>query len=94
MNALASRKQLLLAESELNRLQLVYEWEKMADGVRSVAERARTISSLATAAASLISGLAAFRRTKSEKLSWWQTLLKGAQLARSLWSEFGPQPKA
>ena len=65
MNPLESRKQLLIAESELNRAQLVQEWQTMADGVRSVADRARTVSSLASAAASLIAGLASFRRVRS-----------------------------
>ena len=98
MNPLELRKQLLIAESELNRAQLVQEWQTMADGVRSVADRARTINCLASAAASLIAGLASFRRTGSapagEKPSWWQTLLKGAQLAGLLWSEFRQRPKS
>jgi hypothetical protein len=98
MNPLESRKQLLIAESELNRAQLVQEWQTMADGVRSVADRARTISSLALAAVSLIASLASFRRARSapagEKPSWWQTLLQGAQLAGLLWSEFHPRPKS
>ena len=98
LNPLELRKQLLIAESELNRAQLVQEWQTMADGVRSVADRARTISFLASAAASLIAGLAPFRRTGSapagEKPSWWQTLLKGAQLAGLLWSEFRQRPKS
>ena len=98
MNPLESRKQLLIAESELNRAQLVQEWQTMADGVRSVADRASTISSLASAAALLIAGLASFRGTRSapagEKPSWWQNLLKGAQLAGLLWSEFRSRPKS
>ena len=98
MNPLELRKQFLLAESELNRAQLVQEWQTMADGVRSVADRARTISFLASAAASLIAGLASFRRGKSApadgKPSWWQTLRKGAQLAGLLWSEFRLRPKS
>jgi len=98
MNPLESRKQLLVAESELNRAQLVQEWQTMADGVRSVADRTRTVSSLALAAASLIAGLGFFRRTRSapgdERPSWWQTILKGAPLAGSLWSKFRPRPKS
>jgi len=98
MNPLELRKQFLLAESELNRAQLVQEWQTMADGVRSVADRARTVSSLASAAASLIAGLASFRRTRSApgdgKPSWWQTFLKGAPLTGSLWSKFRPRPKS
>jgi hypothetical protein len=95
LNPLASRKQLLIAESELNRAQLVEEWQAMADGVRSVADRAGTIVSIVSVAAPLIAGLASFRRGKpvdaEVKPSWWQTLLKGARLAGSLWSEFRPQ---
>jgi hypothetical protein len=98
MNPLEARKQLLIAESELNRFQLVQEWRSMADDVRSIAHRARSIRALALAAASLISGLVYFRPAKSapagEKLSWWQTLVKAAQLAGSLWVEFCPRPKS
>jgi hypothetical protein len=95
MNPLESRKQLLIAESELNRAQLVQEWQTMADEVHSLTIQARTINSIVSAAASLIAGLASFRRKKSapvaEKTSWWQTILKGTQLAGSFWSEFRPQ---
>jgi hypothetical protein len=95
MNPLASRKQLLIAESELNRAELVQEWQMMADEVHSLANQARTFSSFASAAASLVAGLASFRRKKpapaAEKPSWLQTILKGAQLAGSLWSKFRPQ---
>jgi hypothetical protein len=95
MNPLESRKQLLIAESELNRAQLVQEWQAMADGVRSVADQARTISSVASAAASLVASLASFRRKKSapaaEKPSWLQTILKGAGLISTVWQAFRSQ---
>jgi negative regulator of sigma E activity len=92
LNPLESRKQLLIAESELNRAQLVQEWQAMADGVRSVADRARTLGSAASAAAALVAGLASFRRKKSapaaEKPSWLQTLFKGAELISTIWQAF------
>jgi negative regulator of sigma E activity len=92
MNPLESRKQLLIAESELNRAQLAHELQTMAQEVRSFVNQARTIGSYASAAASLVAGLAVFRRKKTtaaaEKPSWLQTILNGAQLAGSLWSEF------
>jgi HPt (histidine-containing phosphotransfer) domain-containing protein len=95
MNSLDSRKQLLIAESELNRAQLVQEWRVMASEVHALADQARTISSIASAVATLVAGLSSFRRKKSapaaEKPSWWQTLLKGAGLASSFWSEFRQQ---
>ena len=43
MNPLESRKQLLIAESELNRAQLVQEWQTMTDEVHSLVNQARTI---------------------------------------------------
>ena len=92
MNPLASRKRLLIAESELNRAQLVQAWQTMADDVHALAERARTIRSLVSAAASLIAGLMAIGRKKSvpsvDKTSWWQTALKGVGLFGTFWSEF------
>ena len=95
LNPLESRKQLLIAESELNRVQLVQEWQTMADGVRSVADRARTISSVASAAASLIAGLASFRRGKpvdaGAKPSWLKTILKGAGQISTFWLAFRSQ---
>ena len=96
MNQLASRKKLLIAESELNRTQMVQELQTMADKVHSLASQARTVSSIASAAVSLVAGLASFRRKKEpapvvEKSSWLQTVLKGARLAISLWQAFRPQ---
>jgi phage gp46-like protein len=98
MSSLALRKQLLIAESELNRAELVEESQSLAAEVRSLAVRARTLRSLASATASLIVSLMSSLRAKSapaqENHSWWRTFLKGAQLAGSLWMEFCPRPKS
>jgi hypothetical protein len=95
MNSFKSRKQLLIAESELNRAQLVQELEIIKDKVHSLANQARTISSLASAAATLIAGLAFLRRKKSapvaEKPSWLQTIVKGAGLVSTIWTAFRSQ---
>jgi hypothetical protein len=95
LNPLKSRKQLLIAESELNRAQLVQEWQAMADGVRSVADRASTLSSIASSAVSLIAGLASFRHAKpvdaGAKPSWLKTILKGAGQISTLWLAFRSQ---
>jgi negative regulator of sigma E activity len=97
MNPLKSRKQLLIAESELNRAQLIQELETIKDEVRSLANQARTITSIASAAATLIAGVAAMRRKKSapaeEKPSWLQTIVKGAGLVSTLWSAFRSQSR-
>jgi hypothetical protein len=92
MTPLESRKLLLLAESELNRAQLLQEWQTLADEARALVRRVGTISSMAAAVASFVVGLTAGRRPAAapapEKPTWWRTLLKGASLAGSLWSEF------
>ena len=92
MNALASRKKLLIAESELNRAHLIQEWLAVTGDVQVLAHRVKTIGSLASVAASVISVFGWLRNSKpapaAEKPSWLQTLLKGAQLAGSFWSEF------
>ena len=92
VNPLESRKRLLVAESELNRAQLVHEWVAMTAGVRTLAARVKSFGSIASAAALLVTGLAAFRRGKfgsaDVRLSWLQTILKGAGLISTLWLAF------
>lgn len=92
MNSLVSQKQLLIAESELNRVQLVQEWQMLTDEVQALTHQARTVSSLVSSAISLIAGLMAIGRKKpapaAEKTSWWQSLLKGAGFFGTIWSEF------
>lgn len=93
INPLTSRKQILIAESELNRAHLVQDWQTLTGEVHALTAEARTIRSMVSAAASLVTGLAALRRKKTEpaeKPAWWQTLLKGGQTISALWSEFRP----
>jgi hypothetical protein len=89
---LESRKKLLIAESELNRAQLVQEWQTMTDEAHALVNQARTLRSLASAAAILINGVASLRRKKSaptaEKPSWLQTIVKGAGLISTVWQTF------
>ena len=92
LNPLESRKQLLIAESELNRVQLVQECAAMTAGVRTLTDRAQSFGSVASSAALLVAGLASFRRRTSGdagvKPSWSQTILKGAGLISTLWLAF------
>ena len=95
MNALQSRKQLLLAESELNRAQLVEDLAALKAGVGALTDRAKCFSSIASFAAVLVAGLAAFRRGKpadaAAKPSWLRTVLKGAGLLSTFWVAFRSQ---
>jgi len=89
INPLASRKQLLLAESELNRAQLVGDMAALRAGGRALTDRAKSFGSIASAAAVLVAGLVAFKRSKradaDAKSSWLQNILKGAGLISRIW---------
>ena len=88
LNPLASRKQLLIAESELNRAQLVGDMTALATDVCALAVRAQSFGSIASSAAGLVAGLVAFRRDKTvaaAKPSWVKNILKGAGLISTLW---------
>jgi hypothetical protein len=95
MNPLESQKQLLIAESELNRAELVRAWQAMTSEVHSLTSRAGTISSIASSVASLVAALASCQRKTStpgaDKPSWWQTILNGAGLLSTIWSKLRAQ---
>jgi hypothetical protein len=92
VSPLESRKQLLLAESELNRAQLSEEWQTMTCGIRDFAHRAKALAAWASSAAVLVAGLAAFRRRKpvpaGTKSSSFQSILNGARLVSTIWFAF------
>jgi predicted phage tail protein len=92
ISPLKSRKQLLIAESELNRAQLSEEWQKMARGVRDLAHRATTIATWVSSAALLVAGAKALRRGPpapgTAKSSWFQKILNGARMASTIWLAF------
>jgi len=92
VNRLDLRKQLLIAESELNRAQLAQEWDAMTVGVRTFAGRVKSFGSIASAAALVVAGLTALRRGRcvdaGVKPSWLQSILKGAGMVSTLWLAF------
>jgi uncharacterized membrane-anchored protein len=95
MTPLQLRKQLLLAESELNRAQLVGDMTALTADLRALADRAKSIGLITASVAALVAGLAAFRRRQSAsaaaKPPWFQTFLKGAGLLSNLWKAFRPK---
>ena len=68
----------------------------MEERVRGLVHRARSFGSIVSAAALLVTGLAAFRSRKpipvGEKPSLLQIVLKGAQLASSIWLAIRTRP--
>mgnify|MGYP001236480643 CR=1 FL=1 len=78
MTSLATRKQLLIAESELNREQL-----------REEIKRVTTVAGV-TAGVGLLAWLAGRKSDSSARpqTPWWHHLMKGAGLVGTLWRAF------
>jgi hypothetical protein len=89
VSPLQLRKELLVAESELNRAQLIEEWQGMTEGIRTLGARVKTVGSVASLAALLAAGVSAFRRERASshgaKSSWFDKILKGAKVASAIW---------
>jgi len=89
---LERRKQFLIAESDLNRIRILNEGQEMADGLRVFTGRVKTVGSIALAGAALAAGVAVFIGGKPvppvAKPSWLHTIVKGAQIASSIWFAF------
>jgi hypothetical protein len=92
LNPLEARKQLLIAESELNRAQLSEEWRTLTHGVGDLAHRANTMGAWVSSVAMLVAGLLARRSCPlppgAAKPSWFQKILNGARLAATIWLAF------
>ena len=89
MNPLELRRRLLVAESELNRSQIIVDCAEVAAGVRLFTERAKSFGSLLSSAQILITATAAFQQGRSSACagpsSWLQTMIKGAGLISTVW---------
>lgn len=92
LSSLEARKQLLIAESELNRAELSREWQSMAHGVRDLTHRVKTVGAWASSAALLVASVAALRRVApapgAAKSSWFRKALNGARMASTIWFAF------
>ena len=89
MIPLALQKKLLVAESELNRAQLVQEWQALAGQAQELAHRAKQIAFLASTAASVVAIVSSLRHKQTvpaaETPSWWKTLLNNTALVSTVW---------
>ena len=90
VNPLDLRKQMLIAESELNRAQLLGDISALAADAQTLADRAKSFGSLAALTALLTAFLRGQPVGTNTKSSWFQTLLKGAGLVSNLWLVFRP----
>ena len=92
LDPLESRKQRLLAESELRRARLSEEWRTVAHGAGGLARQALTVGARASSAVLLVAGGAALRRgprvAGAAKSAWFRTILNGVRLAPAIWRGF------
>jgi hypothetical protein len=95
LTPLESRKQLLLLESELNRVQLLNEARQLKNELGHLQEQVQTISSLAASAANLAATCSAIAKVFSpragngeKKQSWISTLFNGLKTGSALWENF------
>jgi hypothetical protein len=92
VNPLQLRKEMLVAESELNRSQLINRWEAATEWHRTFSAGVRTVSAVASASAVLVSTVRAFRRKpgaqNGKNPSWLSLIIKGAGFVSSLWTTF------
>ncbi len=92
LNPLGSRKQLLLAESELNRLRMITHLAELTADIHALRARAKSFGFITSSAAALVSGLTSFQRGNGTdagaRPSWLQTVIKYAGLVSNLWLAF------
>ena len=89
LGSLELRKQLLIAESELNRAQLTAEWQGMAQGVSGLAHHAQIGLAWASCALLIAAEVktlwAAPPRGTTVKVSWFERILEVARVASTIW---------
>jgi len=92
LNPLESRKQLLIAESELNRVRMVADMTAVKSDAHALIGRVKSFGFIGSSIAGLVSGLAAFRGAQPAngdgKSHWIRRVIKGAGLVSSLWRAF------
>ena len=95
ISVLAARRQLLVAESEINRVRLGQEWQALTDEANQVVHRAKSFTGMATSILSLIAAVGVFTRPAptpaTAKTSWLQKISSGVRLASTVWLLFRPR---
>jgi hypothetical protein len=92
LRTLESRKQALLAESEVNRIELLKDFDALKTEANRIKKQLRAAGSIASSAAILTAVAAMMRRRQPEspkpdnhaKPSWVNAALNGAQVGASL----------
>ena len=86
------RKALLIAESDINRMQMREHMTALNTGADSFTRRASAADLVASSAAALVTSLAAVQRGRTliadSRLSRWQAVFNAAILVSTLWLSF------
>jgi hypothetical protein len=95
LTPLEVRKQLLLVESELNRVQLLndvralqHEIQLVTNHVRAIGSFASSVAKMADTVSSIGSAFSHDEKDKRSKPSWISSLINGARTGASLWTTF------
>jgi len=96
LSPLQTRKKLLVAESEINRSELVREAGKVKNEISHLKKQLRTFGSIASSAALAATAFSLFRKHKAaaedrngggKVASWISTALAGARIGTSLFQK-------
>jgi hypothetical protein len=94
LTPLEIRRQMLLTESELNRIQFLHEWSELKGEIHRLTGPARTAGTFISVAAraglafSILRRLCRRQTVAVEETSWISSLLDGAKAGISLWKMF------
>ena len=93
LSVLRTRKQLLIAESDMNRAHLFHEWGQFRDGMSNLARGTRSAGSIASTIAMVFAGFKAIRGLwpaagGTSKLGMIGRLMKVGSVAASLYYTF------
>lgn len=100
LTPLTARKELLVLESEINRVELGREWFVLREEARELTANltgdTNALGSLASAGAAFFTTTSAlkrlfFRNADAPKTSWTQTLINGARAGISVWLALRPR---
>ncbi|MDX2108857.1 MAG: hypothetical protein SFY80_01315 [Verrucomicrobiota bacterium] len=95
ISPLALRKEILIAESNLNRSLIFADMAGITGGVSGITHRIKNLGSLAASAVVLVCNLSSCKRSLAEgfaaKPSLLTTLIQGGTLVLNLWQTFHPK---
>lgn len=88
MTSLKTRKQLLIAESEINRQLLVRDFRMLSHGIQGLTHEVSRYGGYLTSLAALATVVSIFRRPKPavpKKTAWLDYIVKAVRIGVSLW---------